>query len=67
MTESAASLASQEVRHVPFNPVPMGLMSSPLAAICDDHERGGWRLVQVVPHHQYESIAVFVREATDGH
>ena len=47
-----------EVTHVVFNP---SASHSPLTHICAEWERGGWRLVQVVPHHQYESVAVFER------
>jgi hypothetical protein len=50
-----------EVTHIPFNPTPLSTTHSPLGDICNDWGRGGWRLVQVVPHHEYESVAVFVR------
>lgn len=65
MSDQPGNAAAQEVRHIAFNPTPYGL-NGPLGPICAAQEAEGWRLVQVVPHHQYESVAVFVRGGTDG-
>ncbi len=56
-----------EVNHIPFNPNPLSVGHSPLGDICNDWARGGWALLRVVPVHQYEAIAVFVRPAEGGH
>ena len=50
-----------DYHHVAFNPTPLGMAHSPLGDICREWERDGWRLIQIVPHHMYESIAVFGR------
>lgn len=49
-----------ETKHIVFSPVSYPGLST-LAAICSDQEKSGWRLLKVIPHHQYESVAVFER------
>jgi hypothetical protein len=61
MTPNADSAARHEVRHAVFNPTTMSMGHSPLAQLVAVWERDDWRLVQVIPHHQYESVAVFER------
>ena len=51
---------ARQFKHTAFNPIPMSTSDSPLLSICSIWQDQGWRLVQVIPHHQYESIAVFV-------
>ena len=58
---------TSEVAHVSFNPHPLPLGESPLSRVVSDWERGGWRLVRIVPHHEYESIAVFERHKDGEH
>lgn len=50
-------------KHVVFNPVSLTYNFSPLDIICSNMEIEGWKLVEVVPHHQYESVAVFAKPA----
>jgi hypothetical protein len=59
--------ASYEVRHAVFNPTVLQATHSPLAQLVAAWERDDWRLVQVIPHHQYESVAVFVRDYGPPH
>lgn len=52
-----------EIRHRTFNPIQMGFgYPTPLTNICADMESKGWELSHIVPHTQYEHIAVFHRE-----
>ena len=53
---------ASDYTHVAFNPNSLGAAHSPLADICRAQEKEGWRLIQIVPHHLYESIAVFGRD-----
>ena len=64
--EPTAMGCTADVLHVAFNPTPMGFFDSPLQRILAHHEEEGWTLLRVVAHHQYESVAVFVREDNDG-
>lgn len=51
-----------EVRHITFSPysgMPGGF--SPLANICSKIEKDGWQLIRIIPHLQFESIAIFER------
>jgi hypothetical protein len=50
-----------EVRHVTFNPSTALAGYSPLTEICRANQAEGWALVRVVPHHQYEAVAVLER------
>jgi hypothetical protein len=51
-----------EVRHRSFNPIVMGFgFPTTLSGICSDMEKGGWELSHIVPHTQYEHVAVFKR------
>lgn len=52
-----------EVNHVPFNPSWATAEHSPLGQVCNAMAEGNWQLVRVVPHHAYESIAVFERRS----
>lgn len=55
---------SEEIKHVAFNPRQLGLgEQSALERVASDWQRDGWALLRVVPHHPYESIAVFTRKA----
>lgn len=54
-------MENSNVRHVAFNPTNFMYGYSPLGAICSNLEEEGWVLYKVVPNHQYESIAVFVK------
>lgn len=47
-----------EYKHKAYNPMWAGL-----SMICTHMEEDGWMLYHVVPVHQYESVAVFVRPA----
>lgn len=51
------------VRHVAFNPTTsfMSYGYSPLESVCRRLEEEGWVLYKVVPNHQYESVAVFIK------
>lgn len=59
-----------EIRHRSFNPIVMSLgYPSSLSGICSDMEKDGWELSHIVPHSQYEHVAVFKRSnciATTG-
>lgn len=66
MSEPGAGENVSEVNHIPFNPHPLTIGDSPLGRICDEWGRGGWQLLRVVPVHQFEAIAVFVRGEADG-
>lgn len=61
---TAAIEQPEEIEHVAFNPRQLGLSGqSALERVVSDWQRGGWALLRVVPHHPYESIAVFTRKA----
>lgn len=49
------------VKHVAFNPTNFIYGYSPLESVCRRLEEEGWVLYKVVPNHQYESVAVFVK------
>lgn len=53
------------VKHVIFNPMTTTLFVGPLESILRREEAAGWRLDQIIPHHQYESVAVFVRSSVE--
>lgn len=56
----------EEIEHVAFNPRQLGLDGqSALERVVSDWQRGGWALLRVVPHHPYESVAVFTRRTED--
>lgn len=55
--------APTEVKHVTFNPQPIGHLDSPIGGLCAAHQLDGWELIRVVPHHQFEAVAVFHRMA----
>jgi len=50
-----------EVKHVTFNPKLIGPSYSVLAPILETWEADGWELDRVIPHREYESIAVLHR------
>lgn len=54
---------SVNLKHVSFNPNQIGGLfgCTPLSYLCEFWEAEGWMLSHVIPHHQYESVAVFVR------
>lgn len=45
-----------ETKHVGFNPAYMSVTEA-----CVIEQADGWRLVKVVPIHQYEAVIVFER------
>lgn len=47
------------IRHRVFNPLSGIYGLSVLDAICTDMERDGWILINIVPHTQFESVAIF--------
>lgn len=53
------------IKHVVFNPMTTTLFVGPLDSILKREEAAGWRLDQIIPHHQYESVAVFVRSSVE--
>lgn len=65
-SQTADTEARYEVRHAVFNPTIMGVSHSPLQDLLPAWEKDGWQLVRVLPHHQYESIAVFERVSSIG-
>ena len=51
-----------EIKHRPFNPVVLGFgYPSALSIVCYDMEKEGWELISIVPHTQWEHVAVFQR------
>lgn len=50
-----------EVKHRVYNPLSGLPGLSTLAAICSDMEKDGWQLTRIVPHMQFESVAIFER------
>lgn len=50
-----------EVKHVVFNPLALTGGSSVLASITAALEGDGWQLTRIIPHLQFESVAVFER------
>lgn len=49
-----------EYKHEAYNPIG-SYGFSPLGNLCKVLESEGWNLIRIVPHHQYESIAIFRR------
>lgn len=53
---------SVDFKHVVFNNSYTSMFGgSPLERLCKEWETEGWMLSHVIPHTQYESVAVFVR------
>lgn len=50
-----------EFKHRIFNPLSGLPGFSVLGSVVFDMEKDGWRLVSIVPNHQFESVAVFER------
>lgn len=52
-------------KHISFNPNELGglFAMSPLSRLCEQYEKDDWMLSHVIPHTQWESVAVFVRGA----
>lgn len=49
------------IKHVVFNPTSFSYNYSPLGVICKTMEEEGWVLYKIIPHHQYESVAIFIK------